>query len=105
MTDNLRPLKTSNRHPVDRLGEVREQIKALQATEKELRQAIAEMMGDADSLGGDEFIARQRVSERKGSLDEKVLIAEFGESAVNAARKPSATVYTIETRRRAEAAA
>lgn len=105
MTENVRPLKGSNRHPVDELGEVREAKKALEEREKALKEKVAAMMGAADSLGGEEFIARQRVSERRGSLDEKALKERFGDEAVETCRKPPTTTYTIETRRRAEAAA
>jgi len=51
-----------NRHIVDQLAEVRAQIKALEAREAELKTQISTAMGSANSLGGDEFIALQKLS-------------------------------------------
>lgn len=103
MTENLRPLKGNNRHPVDELGEVREEIKTLQAREKELKAVVAEEMGNTDSLGGDEWIARQKVTQRKGTWDEKRLKEALGDMVERYRKEPTA-VYSIETRRRSEAA-
>lgn len=64
-----------NRHPVDRLADLRAQMKALEAEEKEAAAEVSRLMGDAPSLGGDEFIATQGISERKGSIDAKKLAA------------------------------
>lgn len=88
-----------NRHPVDQLAEIREQIKALKAREDELRNKVSAMMGAADSLGGDEFIARQSVTIRKGAIDEAAMRA----SGIDPDdwRKPEVTVYAIRVERRA----
>ena len=94
MSDSL-----SNRHPVDQLAAVRTTIKRLQDQEKTLKDQIGEAMGSADSLGGDEFIAFQKVSERKGAIDEKALAAVGID--VNAYRKPPVSVYTLTVEARA----
>lgn len=88
----------SNRHPVDQLGQIRETIKHLQDREKELREQISTDMGDADSLGGDEFIAKQSVSSRKGAIDTKAM--EAAGLDPDRFRKPETTVFTIRTERR-----
>jgi len=88
----------SNRHPVDQLAMVREELKALKEREDVLRDQVARFMGNADSLGGDEWIARQAISERKGSIDEAALRAIGVEP--DAYRKPKTTTYTIRTVRR-----
>lgn len=92
----------SNRHPVDQLGEVREQIKALGEVESALKAQVSALMGDRDSLGGDEWIASQTLSERKGAIDEKK--AKAAGVDVDRFRKASATVVTIRTVRREQEA-
>lgn len=64
---------TQNRHPVDRLAEVRQQIKALQETESLLKDEVSSLMGDENILEGDDYVATQAVSTRKGGLDDKAL--------------------------------
>lgn len=91
---------TSNRHIVDQLADVRAQIKMLQESEKDLKDAICDAMGHADSLGGDEWIALQRISERKGAIDTKAL--EKAGIDVEAFRKPPTVVYQIVTERRVQ---
>ena len=71
----MNAISMPNRHPVDQLADVRETIKTLQAREAELKDEIGKLMGKADSLGGDEWIARQSLQERKGSIDEARLKA------------------------------
>lgn len=93
----------SNRHPVDQLGQIRETIKTLQEREKALREEISAAMGGADSLGGDEWIARQSMSERKGAVDVNELLhfLDVDEEKFDATfRKPNTTVFTIRTERR-----
>lgn len=65
----------SNRHPVDRLALVRERIKALQVEETSLKEEIGSLMGDADNLGGLDYIATKTRTERKSGLDEKTMKA------------------------------
>lgn len=84
---------TSNRHIVDQLADVRAQKKELEAREDELKVAISAAMGSADSLGGDQFIALQKVSERKGAIDTKAM--ERAGIDPDAYRKPAVTVYQI----------
>lgn len=62
-----------NRHIVDQLADIRAEIKALQETEKVLKAAISKKMGDSDTLGGDQFIAIQTLTERAGSIDAKAM--------------------------------
>jgi len=80
MTDKIVPFKgkeqvqehvQDNRHIVDRLADVRDQIAYLKFEESELKEQISRLMGSRDSLGGDEYIATKVVSERAGSIDTK----------------------------------
>lgn len=82
-----------NRHPVDLLAEARAEIRELQRMEAELREEISRLMGDADSLGGDEYIARQTLSTRKGSIDPKMMEADGLDP--DDYRKPSSVVMTL----------
>ena len=76
MNDTALPGKPgTNRHPVDQLGQIRLTIKTLQDREAGLKEEVGQMMGKADSLGGDEYIAFQKLQSRKGSLDEKAMLA------------------------------
>lgn len=83
----------TNRHPVDQLANVRATIKVLQEREAELKDEIGQLMGSADSLGGDEFIASQKLQERKGGLDEKAMKAAGID--VDRFRKPPSTFITL----------
>lgn len=89
-----------NRHPVDQLALVRETIKELQAREAELKDEIGKLMGKADSLGGSEYIARQSITTRAGSVDYKAMERD----GINVAkyRKDDTTVFSIRIERRAE---
>ena len=69
--------KSQNRHPVDRLFDVREQIKALEAEEKALRADII----DSGDTKGDDHIAMIKESTRK-LLDRPELERRFGREAV-----------------------
>lgn len=108
MNATATPYKT-NRHIVDQLADVRAQIKALEVREDELKAEISKVMGAADSLGGDEYIASQKASSRKGSLDPVKLqgalkISQHDLDRVY--RKPdSAVVSIVLERRQVEAAA
>lgn len=92
-----------NRHPVDRLADVRAQIKALAEEEADLKAKISVEMGPADSLGGDEYIASQSLQERKGGLDEKAMIKAGID--VESFRKPASTFVVLKVERRAMEAA
>ena len=98
MNDDAR---LSNRHPVDQLADIRAQKKALEEREAELKEVVSGLMGSADSLGGDEFIAMQTVTTRKGGIDE----AALKKLGVVVPRKPDVIVYSIRTERRASEAA
>lgn len=89
----------TNRHPVDQLANIRATIKTLEDREKELKEQIGALMGSADSLGGDEFIARQKLQSRKGGLDEKKLQAKLGD--LSAYRKPDSTYIVLNVEARA----
>jgi hypothetical protein len=88
----------SNRHPVDQLAQIRETQKILAEREAELKEEIGSLMGSADSLGGDEFIAFQKLQSRRGGLDEKKLAAAGID--LDQYRRPSSTyiVLTVEPR-------
>lgn len=88
----------TNLHPVDELADVRLKIKHLDAREIELKKIISDMMGEADSLGGNEYIARQTVSERAGAIDTKAM--EAAGIDVEKYRKKPTTVYTLRIERR-----
>lgn len=87
-----------NRHPVDQLADVREKIKALQEEEDTLRTEVSVLMGEGDTLGGDEFIAKQSISERAGAIDAKAMERD-GIDVAKYRKKPS-TVYQIRCERR-----
>jgi hypothetical protein len=72
-----KPIKTQNRHPVDILFDVREQIKLLEAEEKALRAQIMES-GDTD---GDDHVAMIKESTRK-TLDRPMLEAKYGKDTI-----------------------
>lgn len=93
----------SNRHPVDRLSDVRAQIKALKSQEDDLKAEVSKQMGDKDSLGGDQYIARQKLSERAGAVDTKAMKAAGID--IDAYRKPPVTVMTILVEEREQEAA
>lgn len=90
-----------NRHPVDRLADVRAAIKRLQDEESDLKAQISAEMGSADSLGGDEYIASQKLQERKGGLDEKKIAEHLGVKSLDPYRKPATTFVVIKTEPRA----
>jgi len=77
-------IKAKNRHPVDRLNDVREQIKILQAEEKNLRDDIL-ASGDTN---GDENVAMVKHSTRN-LLDRPMLEARFGREEVAKCTKES----------------
>jgi hypothetical protein len=91
----------SNRHIVDQLADTRAEIKVLQANEKSLKEEVGRLMGGKDSLGGDEFIASQSISERKGALDETAIAKKLGVDTLDAFRKAPTTVVTIRVEPRA----
>ena len=88
---NARP--QGNRHVVDQLSDIRAQIKELKKDEAACVSEISEQMGDGDSLGGDQFIARQIISTRKGTVDTARLEADGID--IDAYRKPETVAYSI----------
>ncbi|HEY8358656.1 MAG TPA: hypothetical protein VIL30_14455 [Ramlibacter sp.] len=103
MPDTALRGNSRNRHPVDQLADVRQQIKDLQAQESDLKALISMEMGSSDSLGGDEFICRQKIQERKGGLDEAKLKAAG--IKVDLYRKPPSVAHVLLVERRAAEAA
>ena len=87
-----------NRHIVDQLADVRAQIKELEARETDLKTQISAAMGGSNSLGGDEFLALQKLSTRKGGIDDKAMIAAGIDVAKY--RKPDVTVFSLTIERR-----
>lgn len=77
--------KSQNRHPVDRLFDIREQIKLLESEEKALRSDIIE----SGNTNGDEHVAMVKNSVRK-LLDRPELERRFGRDEVAACCKESA---------------
>jgi len=77
--------KSQNRHPVDRLAEVRDLIKSLEAEERALKADILES-GDTN---GDENVAMIKHSTRN-LLDRPMLEARFGRAEVAQCTKESA---------------
>ena len=92
-------MSLTNRHPVDQLADVRAQMGVLKKQEDALKAEISHRMGASNALGGDEFIATQRVTTRKGALDQKAMTAAGLD--IERFRKPDVTVYAITVERRA----
>ena len=88
--------KARNRHLVDRLYDLREQIKALEIEEKAMR---AEIMDSGDTVG-DEYVAMVKNSVRK-LLDRPALELKFGREAVAECTKES-PVTTLSLFKKAE---
>jgi len=88
--------KARNRHLVDRLYDLREQIKALEIEEKAMR---AEIMDSGDTVG-DEYVAMVKNSVRK-LLDRPTLELKFGRDAVAECTKES-PVTTLSLFKKAE---
>ncbi len=65
---------TNNRHPVDELADIREQMKPLKQREEELRQMILDGECEAE---GNEYVATVTVAVRE-KLDEAKLKKELG---------------------------
>ncbi len=89
---------SSNRHIVDQLADVRATIKELQDREEALKKAVSAEMGERDSLGGNEYIAKQVLTKRAGTIDTKA--AEAAGIDLSAFRKPETIVYSIRCERR-----
>lgn len=85
----------TNRHPVDQLALVRQTIKHLQDREAELKAEIGALMGSNDSLGGAEFIALQKLQQRKGAIDEAAL--KKAGIDPDQYRKPASTFIVLQT--------
>ena len=104
MHDLLLPFKSGNRHLVDRYGDLKEHNKKSKKLEEKLKAEIMKAADDAgtDSVGGDEYIARQEVRQRTGGLDAEALEKRFGKEAVDACRKPPTNPIVVTVTRREE---
>jgi hypothetical protein len=69
---------TTNRHPVDELADVREQIKKLEARERELRNIV---LSRECSFVGDEYEAAV-VMQRRSRLDTREIKRQLGLEAL-----------------------
>jgi hypothetical protein len=65
--------KSQNRHPVDRLADIREQMKLLESEEKILKEKIIQ---SGDTIG-DDNVAQLKEASRK-TLDRTALEAHYG---------------------------
>lgn len=79
-----KPKITRNRHPVDRLADLREQIKLMQAEADELR---SDIMRTGDYVGAD-YMAVPKTTVRR-LLDRPTLELTFGKAAVDKCCKDS----------------
>ena len=74
----------ANRHPVDRLADLRATMKALKTEEDEIRKSL---LADGADLSGSENYARITLTEQS-KLDRKALEERFGKKAVAECSKP-----------------
>jgi hypothetical protein len=70
--------RDGNRHLVDRLADIREQIRQLEHHEQTLRAAV---LARPDDLTGDEFKAEIRHAEQR-HLDAQAVIRHYGRTAL-----------------------
>lgn len=98
-----------NRHPVDRLAEVRAEIKSLQAEEDQLKGHIhallpdTPMPGETQTVTGDEHIASVAFVERE-TLDRKAVEAVLSKRRFEACLKKSGSLTIRVTPKMKEAA-
>jgi hypothetical protein len=98
-------MKQGNRHPVDRLGDIRERRKELDAEEDEVRPVILEMES-VEELAGDDWTATIRTFQRTAQrYDMEAIELHFGRAALERFRIDSAprTVKQIFLKRRSGA--
>lgn len=74
----------TNRHPVDRLADLRATMKTLKAEEEDIRKTL---LADGADLSGQEHYARITLTEQS-KLDRKALEERFGKKAVAECSKP-----------------
>lgn len=89
----------NNRHTIDELANVREEIKILSLRETELKEVI---LADPGNLDGDEYFADLKTSTSK-RVDRKLLDVRFGKSAVDECCKESTSTTIRLVRREAHA--
>lgn len=87
---------TRNRHPVDRLNDLREQIKSLQAEADTLK---SDIMRTGDYVGADYMAVPKTTEQRR--LDRPTLEMKFGKAKVDACCK-TISVTTLNLFKKAE---
>lgn len=80
----------TNRSDVDRLGDIRAEIRALEAEEATLRDKLLE--GGQARVTGDDWVATVETRERR-SLDTKAVVAWYGEQELGKFMR--VTEYTV----------
>jgi hypothetical protein len=70
---------TSNRHRVDRLGDIREEMKTLKAEADEVRETVLENPND---LNGDDWHAFIKTVQPDTKYDIKAIVRHFGKEAL-----------------------
>lgn len=98
MNATAMPVNRPNRHIVDQLADVRDQIKELEERESDLKSQVKEAMGARASLAGSDYIASLSISERAGALDAAKLEKALGSLA--GYRKAPTRVETLRLERR-----
>lgn len=82
--------KKTNRSDVDRLGDIRAEIRALEAEEATLRDKL--LAAGQARVTGDDWVATVETRERRG-LDTKAVIAWYGEQELGKFMR--VTEYTV----------
>lgn len=88
----------TNRSEVDRLGDIRAEIRVLQAEEAELRDRL--LATGRKTISGDDFVAQVSSHERR-SLDTQAVIAWYGEKELGKFMRTS-EVVTLRVKERGE---
>lgn len=89
----------ANRSDVDKLGDIREEIRALEAEEAVLRERIVQ--AEQGKVVGDDYVATIKTAERR-TLDSKAVLAWYGEQELaKFMRMSEFVVVTVKPRREA----
>jgi hypothetical protein len=85
---SVQELKT-NRHPADRLADVRSQIKKLEETEAQLRE---ELIASPQNRRGDEWIAKI-IQQDSGRYDLAAIVKHYGTAALEPFKSNRSITY------------